>query len=63
LISKSQGLEGVDREILSRLITNTYLKRIFLRTSAAGQFWWGAKPLKRYQRCPKFSLSGIVTRW
>jgi len=28
-------------------------------TTAVGQFWWGAKPLKRYQRCPKFSFSGL----
>jgi hypothetical protein len=31
-------------------------------TPIAGQFWWGAKPLKGYQRRPMFSLNGSETR-
>jgi len=48
----------VAREISSRNKKITYQKRKnFFVTLTAGQFWWGAKPLKRYQRCPKVSLS------
>jgi len=52
MIFTSPDVKGAAIEILSNFVKNHLFtkEKNFLKTSAAGQFWWGAKPLKGYQR-------------
>jgi len=52
--------EGVAAEKSLTISSLSYfLRKNLKKTLAEGQFWWGAKALKRYQRRSKISLSNL----